>query len=91
MSDLGSHLGPPEEPSEHAQRGLRGHSSLIPADVVHQRTGLLTGWSCVIRRSRGTDVGYFFNLKLIFFLFFLKKLMTCAVFFVRCLYSVMFK
>lgn len=50
MSTLGGHQSSKEDPAQHAQRGQRGHSSLMAADVVHQRTDSLTGWSCVIWR-----------------------------------------
>lgn len=54
MSSLGSRHRSQEDPAQHAQRGQRGHSSLVAADVVHQRTDLLTGWPCVVWRKRGS-------------------------------------
>lgn len=53
---MGSHHGSQEDPAQHTHRGQRGHSALMAADVVHQRTDLLTGQSCVVSDAAGTDV-----------------------------------
>lgn len=56
VSNVGGDHSSQEDQAQHAQWGQRGHSSLMAADVVHQRTDLLTGWSRVVWRERGGEV-----------------------------------
>lgn len=47
MSNLGSHQSLPGNPAQHAQWRQRGHSSLMAANIAHQRAGSQTGWPWV--------------------------------------------